>query len=389
MTGIGYGGASKSLLLLLKSLKKYSDIEAFVFAPFSKSPEIKNEIEKNCNKLIIKSYPHINANQAYLTKKREFKKNINTNHDELISQIYNLSPDIIHLNSTTLAYLIRPLKEKNPNTKLIVHLREVLRNPKSNEIAKFLVSEIQNCADFRIAISDNELIPFGSIKFSTILPNPVDFTEIKIEGTQKPNNMSNDNIKIGMMSTFHHSKGHMNYLEALSLLNQKLNTKFTGIILGFKEPSRNLRYYVKKIFQKDFYTNINKYIIKNKLSHKVQLIEQTNSVYGFLNSLDIYIRPSNAGDPWGRDIIEAMAMGKVIIATGNSEFFIENGKTGYLIPPFQPTILADKITDLINNPIRRRDFGEAGYKKIRLMCDLNNYGKSLYELYKNLLIYKN
>lgn len=84
-----------------------------------------------------------------------------------------------------------------------------------------------------------------------------------------------------------------------------------------------------------------------------------------------------------------MAMKKAIVATGNSEFFIEKGKTGYLVPPNKPSILAEMIEDLMNNPERRISFGEAAYEKVKQMCDLENYGTKLYDIYSNLLMKKN
>jgi len=387
MTGIGYGGASKSLLLLLKSLKLYSDIEVFVFTQFSNSPEIKNEIENYCKKLIIIDYPHINANQAYSTSIKEFRRIISANYDELINQINTLNPDIVHINSTTLAYLIKPLKEINPQLKTVIHLREVVKNSKTDEVANFLIFSIKHFADHKIAISDNELIPFDDLKNFTILPNPINFDEIKFESKKKVV-ICSQNVTIGMMASFHPSKGHFNFLRTLLLL-QKKSKNFSGIILGVKMPSPNTRYYIKRFFHKDFYTNLIKYISKNKLLDNVQLVNQTNTVSEFWDSLDIYVRPSDAGDPWGRDIIEAMAMKKPIVATGSSTFFVEEGKTGYLVPPKNPRILAERIMHLIENPQKRLTFGEAGHIKVKNMCDLKDYGSKIHKIYSDLLEVQN
>jgi glycosyltransferase involved in cell wall biosynthesis len=100
---------------------------------------------------------------------------------------------------------------------------------------------------------------------------------------------------------------------------------------------------------------------------------------------DIYVRPDNTAQPWGRDIIEAMALKKPVIATGTSEFYVENGVTGYLVPPKNPEKLAEKIFELINDPQKRLAMGEVGYTKIKSMCDLEEYGKKMIRIYDNLI----
>ena len=117
----------------------------------------------------------------------------------------------------------------------------------------------------------------------------------------------------------------------------------------------------------------------------LKIIKFTFDIYKEISTWDIYVRPDYTGHPWGRDIIEAMAMKKPIVATGSSEFFVENGKTGFLAPPRNPQIMAEKVIELIENEEIRRDFGERGYKKIKKMCDIDEYGKRIKEIYEELL----
>ena len=100
--------------------------------------------------------------------------------------------------------------------------------------------------------------------------------------------------------------------------------------------------------------------------------------------MDIMVRPSCAGDPWGRDIIESMAFGKPVVATGDSEYLVKEGVTGYLVPRQLPERLAEKILDLINNPQKRKVFGENGKERVLGMCDLSKYGSKIMKVYRNL-----
>jgi len=83
-----------------------------------------------------------------------------------------------------------------------------------------------------------------------------------------------------------------------------------------------------------------------------------------LQILDLYVLPSEwEGLPLV--ILEAMAAGRAIIATdvGGNSVAIEDGKTGYLVPPKNPDALADKIVHLLSSPEKRQKFAEAARNK--------------------------
>lgn len=94
-----------------------------------------------------------------------------------------------------------------------------------------------------------------------------------------------------------------------------------------------------------FDSKFKKYAFNN-----VKIIPFTFEIYDYLSNIDIYVRPDLMGSPWGRDIIEAMALAKPIVATGFSEFYVENNKTGYLVPVNDVEAMADKnyIFDIIS-----------------------------------------
>jgi len=77
-----------------------------------------------------------------------------------------------------------------------------------------------------------------------------------------------------------------------------------------------------------------------------------------LNAIDIYCLPSLwEGLPIG--IIEAMAMGKVVVATSvdGSKELIEAGKTGFLVTPGKPEELAETLLLLHDHAELRRSLG--------------------------------
>jgi len=73
---------------------------------------------------------------------------------------------------------------------------------------------------------------------------------------------------------------------------------------------------------------------------------------------DIFCFPT-LGEPFGKVVLEAMACGKPVIASnvGGPAEIIENERTGFLIPPAQPLILAKAILGLIADKQKMKKIG--------------------------------
>jgi len=95
----------------------------------------------------------------------------------------------------------------------------------------------------------------------------------------------------------------------------------------------------------------------------------------------VYLRTDETGSPWGRDIIEAMALGLVVIATGKSEEFVVDGVTGFLVPPGNPDLMADRIIRLISDPLLLGSMRHATLERARSLFDYNNYVRQLRECF--------
>ena len=78
-----------------------------------------------------------------------------------------------------------------------------------------------------------------------------------------------------------------------------------------------------------------------------------------------------------------MAMKKPVIGTnigGTPETIVE-GETGFLIPPDDHTVLAEKITVLVEGPALRKSMGEKGLERIKSRFTLQNYCATVVQAY--------
>ena len=97
------------------------------------------------------------------------------------------------------------------------------------------------------------------------------------------------------------------------------------------------------------------------IDRMVEFIGTTDDVPRILGEADILVRPSlSEGMPL--TVLEAMACGLPVVAStvgGNGEA-VQDGVTGYLVPPADTRALADRISELLDDPALCRRMGEAG-----------------------------
>ena len=107
-----------------------------------------------------------------------------------------------------------------------------------------------------------------------------------------------------------------------------------------------------------------------------------------LSHASVFVCPSRY-EPFGLVNIEAMACGAPVVATatGGIPEIVEDGETGYLVPPgpdFVPT-LAERINALLTDPAVARRFGEAGRRRVLERFTWPAIAAATADLYRHLI----
>jgi glycosyltransferase involved in cell wall biosynthesis len=104
-----------------------------------------------------------------------------------------------------------------------------------------------------------------------------------------------------------------------------------------------------------------------------------------MNAADVVVLPSRS-EPFGRVLIEAMALRKPVIASndgGPAEIVID-GTTGLLVAPGDPRDLAEAILTLARDPALRKSMGAAGRKRVQERFTIDRHVAQIERLYMEI-----
>ena len=104
-------------------------------------------------------------------------------------------------------------------------------------------------------------------------------------------------------------------------------------------------------------------------------------------AMDVFVLPSAQPEPFGGVVMEAMAMGVPVIAThiGGSTDQVAEGVTGFLVPPSDPSALADRIEQVMRDPDLRFRLGQAGPRRIAERFSLEQMVGQIVRIYDRVL----
>jgi phosphatidylinositol alpha-mannosyltransferase len=103
-------------------------------------------------------------------------------------------------------------------------------------------------------------------------------------------------------------------------------------------------------------------------------------------SADVYVAPNTGKESFGIILLEAMASNTPIVASDIVAFrdVLENGASGVLVPPADPSALAAAVTSLLKDKFRREALVIAGKKRVA-QFDWPVLAERIVEVYESVI----
>ena len=135
-----------------------------------------------------------------------------------------------------------------------------------------------------------------------------------------------------------------------------------------------------------YYREVVSLVDELKLNGKIIFTGYREDVPEMMSIMEVVVHASITPEPFGMTIIEAMAIGKPVIAAkegGPLDIVIDN-KTGYLVDPGNIAGMGKKIAEVLLDPIRAKEMGEAGHVRAKEVFSKERYANEVENLYRLL-----
>jgi glycosyltransferase involved in cell wall biosynthesis len=184
-------------------------------------------------------------------------------------------------------------------------------------------------------------------------------------------------IRVGLVATYAHWKGHQVFLEALARLAPE--TPIRGYIIGGPiYQTGGSQWSLEELRQQAY---------RLGLREKVGFTGFLEDAAAAMRSLDVIVHASTEPEPFGMVIIEGMACGKAVIASqagGAAEIFTD-GENALGHPPGDAVALAQQIARLARDPELRNRLGRTGRVTAERLYHGRRLADELTAMYRELV----
>ncbi|MEK7143073.1 MAG: glycosyltransferase family 4 protein [Patescibacteria group bacterium] len=179
---------------------------------------------------------------------------------------------------------------------------------------------------------------------------------------------SSDKIILGTVGTLNFQKGIQYLIEAMPHVLREF-PKIRLEIVGEGPHKAHLEKEVEKL----------------KLSKTVFFTGFVKDIQNKMSEFDLYIQPS-LSESFGLAIVQAMALGIPVVATnaGGIPEVVTTGKSGILVEPGHPKVIAEAIIELLRDKPRAKKMGKLGAEEAKIKFNLQDMIKETEKIYEEV-----
>jgi glycosyltransferase involved in cell wall biosynthesis len=170
---------------------------------------------------------------------------------------------------------------------------------------------------------------------------------------------------VGVVARLEPEKGHPTLIDAWPLVLRSVPDAYL-LIVGEGSRRDDLERQVREL----------------RIAHRVVFTGRRDDVPGVTAALDVAVLPSYR-EAQGLTILEAMALSRPVVASnvGGIPEMIQDGVTGLLVPPGDPTALAGAIVRLLEDHSLADTLGRAGHDLVHDRFCIELMVKAIEEIY--------
>jgi len=294
--------------------------------------------------------------------------------------IREINPDILHAQCVTSYGTIGAFTGFHPFL-LTAYGSDILINPLKNKLIGIATRYVLKKAD--LITCDAQHVKDAMIKFG-VKPERVRIINFGIDAKQFSPKSKNKQLKADLgiknemvvmsLRKLEPIYDIMTLVESIPLVLRKVpETKF--IIVGSGSEEKGLKERAKEL----------------KIEERVKFVGwvKNDTISNHLSVADVYVSTALSDAGIASSTAEAMACGVPAVVTdiGENRKWIQNGKSGFVVPIKEPAMLAEKIIYLLKNKNKREEFGRRGREIVEKKNSYRNEMLKMEKIYNEFAIH--
>jgi len=205
-----------------------------------------------------------------------------------------------------------------------------------------------------------------------MIPNAIDvslFEDGAVQGDLRASlGIKADEFIFTCSARLHEQKAHEVLIEAVKRVQDIPLTNFRVLLVGEGPRRDELQNMVEKL----------------GLSNRILFLGLRQDIPNILLQSNSFVLSSDY-EGLSLAILEAMAARLPIVATtvGGNAQIVEDGETGFLVPPQNPGLLADAMMKVLNDPQRAKQMGAAGRARVEGVYDIQSVTQQTVVLFES------
>lgn len=293
--------------------------------------------------------------------------------------------DLLHAN-TTRAGLIAVLASKGGGPPVVVHVRDCLPETRAANMTRRLIS-----AGGAIVLANSLYTAAAFARDGTRRPvrtvyNGIDLARFdpsscSRDETRQSLGYEESTVLLGVVGQITPWKGQEDAVQTLALVRRDLPEARLLIVGEPKFTAAATRY-----DNAAYDSGLRRLVVELGLGESVRFLGERRDVPALLHACDLVLVPSWE-EPFGRTVVEAMAMERPVLATnvGGPVEIVTDGEDGVLLAPRQPAAWAEAILRLAARPDLREQLGRRARRKVSTTFTLDAHVQAVVAAYREVL----
>lgn len=270
--------------------------------------------------------------------------------------------DLVHFNHESLFMLANHLR-RSASVATCLHVRT---NPHDSLFARWQARFVVRAADRLVFITENERETLARQARRSVPGDVIYNPVVTHEVTPHPLVPRDGRLRIASLSNYSYQRGTDRLIEIADVLARRKCRDVLFVIAGTTALTRGMPGELGALARTG--DSLPDLAARHGVADMFCFLGHVPEPERVLAACDALIKPTREANPWGRDILEAMAAGKPVISLGSYNRFVEHGVTGVLHPEYRAELLAEAILELQDNRAYLDRLGSAARERVTTLC---------------------